>query len=131
MENILYSKDEADALTFSERNEAWRNESEILNLLTDVNENVRKKAGMSFSKVLNENLRTRALILNTISRDKYIEDKQRGFKNPISSRNIDNDVEDEVVEALASTVTNRFKSLSHRYYKLKSSWLGKDKLNTG
>jgi len=30
MENILYSKDEADALTFSERNEAWRNESEIL-----------------------------------------------------------------------------------------------------
>ncbi len=105
------------------------NETEILNLLTDVNENVRKKAGMSFSKVLNENLRTRALILNTISRDKYIEDKQRGFKNPISSRNIDNDVEDEVVEALASSVTNRFKSLSHRYYKLKSSWLGKEKLN--
>jgi len=30
MKNILYSRDEADALTFSEKNENWRNEAEIL-----------------------------------------------------------------------------------------------------
>ena len=90
---------------------------------------LRKDAGLEFSKVLDQNKRTRSLILNTISRDKYIEDNKRGFINPISSRNLDNDVEDEVVKALADAVTGRFKDLSHRYYKLKSKWFNMDKLN--
>ena len=53
----------------------------------------------------------------------------RGFKRIMSSRNLDNDVEDEVVKALADAVTGRFKDLSHRYYKLKSKWFNMDKLN--
>ena len=104
-------------------------ETQILNLLSDQDPELRKEAGLEFSKVLDENKRTRSLILNTISRDKFIEDKKRGFKNPISSRNLDNDVEDEVVKALAEAVTARFKDLSHRYYKLKSKWFGKERLN--
>ena len=84
-------------------------ETQILNLLSDQDPELRKEAGLEFSKVLDENKRTRSLILNTISRDKFIEDKKRGFKNPISSRNLDNDVEDEVVKALAEAVTARFK----------------------
>ena len=44
MENILYSKDEADALTFSERNEAWRNESEILKAQLIIDNIDRKKS---------------------------------------------------------------------------------------
>ena len=103
-------------------------ETEILNLLSDPDPDLRKDAGLEFSKVLNQNKRTRSLILNTISRDKYIEDNKRGFINPISSRNLDNDVEDEVVRALADAVTGRFKDLSHRYYKLKSKWFNMDKL---
>ena len=54
---------------------------------------------------------------------------QLSVKNPISSRNLDNDVEDDVVNALAMAVTNRFSDLSHRYYKLKAKWFGKEKLN--
>ena len=104
-------------------------ETEILNLLSDPDPDLRKDAGLEFSKVLDQNKRTRSLILNTISRDKYIEDNKRGFINPISSRNLDNDVEDEVVKALADAVTGRFKDLSHRYYKLKSKWFNMDKLN--
>ena len=104
-------------------------ETNILNLLSDKNGNTRKKAAKEFSRVLNENIKTRSLILNTISRDKSVEDKKRGFLNPISSRNLDNDVEDEVVKALASSVTSRFGELSHRYYKIKSSWFKKEKLN--
>ena len=104
-------------------------ETEILNLLSDPDPDLRKDAGLEFSKVLDQNKRTRSLILNTISRDKYIEDNKRGVINPISSRNLDNDVEDEVVKALADAVTGRFKDLSHRYYKLKSKWFNMDKLN--
>ena len=104
-------------------------ETQILNLLSDQDPELRKEAGLEFSRVLDDNKRTRSLILNTISRDKFIEDKKRGFKNPISSRNLDNDVEDEVVKALAEAVTARFSDLSHRYYKLKSQWFGKEKLN--
>ena len=104
-------------------------ETEVLNLLTDKDPDIRKDAGLSFSKTLKENLRTRSLIINTISRDKHTEDKKRGFENPISSRNLDNDVEDEVVEALTVSVTERFKDLSHRYYKLKASWFNVKHLN--
>ena len=36
-----------------------------------------------------------AMILNVISRDKHIEDNKRGFKSILSSRNLENDIEDE------------------------------------
>ena len=104
-------------------------ETNILNLLSDKNSNIRKKAAKEFSRVLNENIKTRSLIINTISRDKSVEDKKRGFLKPISSRNLDNDVEDQVVKALATSVTNRFSDLSHRYYQIKSSWFKKPALN--
>jgi len=104
-------------------------ETEVLNLLSDPDPEIRKDAGLIFSNVLNQNKRTRSLIINTISRDKFIEDNKRGFKNPISSRNLDNDVEDDVVTALAMAVTNRFSDLSHRYYALKAKWFDKEKLN--
>ena len=104
-------------------------ETNILNLLSDKNSSIRKKAAKEFSRVLNENIKTRSLIINTISRDKSVEDKKRGFLKPISSRNLDNDVEDQVVKALATSVTNRFSDLSHRYYQIKSSWFKKPALN--
>ena len=45
MKNILYSKDEADALTFSEKNEIWRNESEILKTKLII-DNIKKKKNL-------------------------------------------------------------------------------------
>ncbi len=123
----LFDESSSD-LRFSFR-EQKLTETEILNLLSDSKPDVRKEAGLVFSKTLNRNLRTRALILNTLAKDKYIEDKKRGFINSISSRNLENDVEDVVVEALATAVTDRFSDLSHRYYKLKSKWFKKNKLN--
>ena len=38
-----------------------------------------KIAGKSLSDILNKNKRIFATILNVISRDRYIEDKKRGF----------------------------------------------------
>jgi oligoendopeptidase F len=38
-------------------------------------------------------------------------------------------VEDEVVDALAGSVTEAFPRLSHRYFKLKAKWFGKERLD--
>ena len=86
----LFDESSSD-LRFQFRDEIL-SETEVLNLLSDPDPEIRKDAGLTFSNVLNQNKRTRSLIINTISRDKFIEDNKRGFKNPISSRNLDNDV---------------------------------------
>ena len=47
------------------------------------------------------------LITNTLAKDKQIEDSWRKFARPISSRNLANQVEDEVVDALIAAVARR------------------------
>ena len=88
----------------------------------------RKEAGASLSSVLKENEKLFTLILNVIAKDRDIDDKWRGFKTPVSSRNLGNDVDDHVVTALADTVTSRMADISHRYYALKAGWFGSSKL---
>ena len=104
-------------------------EAEILNLLSDPDPNNRKLAGKSLSNILEKNKRVFSMILNVISRDRFIEDNKRGFKNIVSSRNLDNDVEDEVVDALVHTVDKAMPKLTHRYYKWKANEFGKNKLD--
>ena len=103
--------------------------NEVLNLLTDRDGKVRKAAAKSLGKVLGANLREFALITNTLAKDKEIEDKWRKFARPVSSRNLANFVEDEVVDALATAVNAAYPALSHRYYKLKAKWFGGDRLD--
>ena len=103
--------------------------NEVLNLLTDRDGKVRKAAAKSLGKVLGANLREFALITNTLAKDKEIEDKWRKFPRPVSSRNLGNFVEDEVVDALATAVKAAYPALSHRYYKLKAKWFGGDRLD--
>lgn len=104
-------------------------EAEILNYLSDPDPENRKIAGQSLSKILEKNKRIFGMILNVISRDRYIEDNKRGFKRIVSSRNLDNDVEDEVVDALVKTVDEAMPKLTHRYYKWKAKQFGKTKLD--
>ena len=104
-------------------------EAEILNLLSDSDPENRKIAGKSLSEILDKNKRIFAMILNVISRDRYIEDNKRGFQRIMSSRNLDNDVEDEVVDALVNTVDKAMPKLTHRYYKWKAKQFGKNKLD--
>ncbi|MFQ5773382.1 MAG: M3 family oligoendopeptidase [Kiloniellaceae bacterium] len=102
--------------------------AEILNKLTDRDGAVREAAAKSLGQVLGENLRVFALITNTLAKDKQIEDGWRGFARPVSSRNLANFVEDEVVEALVQSVRAAYPRLSHRYYALKAGWFGVDRL---
>jgi len=102
---------------------------EVLNRLTDSDPKQRKKAGRSLSAGLNSRIRLFSLVTNTIAKDKEIEDTKRGFLKPMSSRNLANQVEDEVVDALAGAVTSNYGRLSHRYYALKARWFGVERLN--
>jgi oligoendopeptidase F len=102
--------------------------TEVLHKLTDHDGAVRKAAAKSFAQGLGENIRTFALITNTLAKDKEIEDKWRDFTAPVSSRNLANFVEDEVVDALVTAVKAAFPRLSHRYYALKARWLGLDRM---
>lgn len=98
--------------------------SEIMTRMSDKNSLVRKKAAKSFGKGLEKNIKLFSLITNTLAKDKDIEDKWRNFPRPVSSRNLANQVEDEVVDALSKAVKNSYVDLSHRYYLLKARWMG-------
>ncbi len=98
--------------------------AEALHLLSEPDAGKRKRAAKALGEVFGKNARLFALITNTLAKDKEIEDRWRKFERPISSRNLANFVEDEVVDALISAVRASFPRLSHRYYRLKASWFG-------
>ena len=102
--------------------------AEALHLLSDRDPDKRKRAAKSIGEVFGRNVRLFALVTNTLAKDKEIEDRWRSFKRPISSRNLSNFVEDEVVDALISAVRGAYPTLAHRYYRLKAKWFGVDTL---
>ncbi len=102
--------------------------AEALDMLSSRKPKEREQAAKVLGKEFGKQAHVFTLITNTLAKDKSIEDDLRGFKQPISSRNVSNQVEDEVVEALIETVKANYKTLSHRYYKLKAGWLGGKKL---
>ena len=104
------------------------NSAKIFNLLSDKKENIRKEAAKSIGKVLGNNIKIFTTITNTLAKDKSINDTWRNLPEPVSSRNLANVVEDEVVDCLAKSVIDLYPSLSHRYYSLKAKWFGKKRL---
>lgn len=89
----------------------------------------RKAAAKAMGKVLGDNSRLFGLVTNTLAKDKEIDDRWRKYARPVSARNLANQVEDEVVDALVTAVKDSYGSLSHRYYAMKAKWMGQEKLN--
>ncbi len=141
LEKLLHEKSVAGAVAwqrlFDETEAALRfpvdgkelTSAEALHLLSDADPAARKSAAKAIGKVLGANVRIFTQITNTLAKDKEIEDRWRGFKRPISSRNLGNFVEDEVVDALIATVRQSYPRLSHRYYRLKAKWFGVEALS--
>jgi oligoendopeptidase F len=100
-----------------------------LNMLQDADEAKRRKGAEALAATFKDNIRLFALITNVLAKDKDISDRWRGFKDIADSRHLSNRVEPEVVEALVSAVREAYPRLSHRYYKLKAKWFGKEQLN--
>jgi oligoendopeptidase F len=103
--------------------------ADVLNALTDHDRAVRRKSAKALGRVLGGNLRLFSLITNMLAKDKEIEDQWRKFPFPVSERNLHNQVDDAVVEALVASVRDAFPDLAHRYYRLKARWFGRKTLD--
>jgi oligoendopeptidase F len=105
------------------------NSSEIFNLLSSKESKTRKKASKIIGEVLGQNIRLLSFVTNILAKDKDINDNLRNFSKPISSRNLSNFIEDEIVDNLISVVKKNYPNISHRYYKIKAKLLGLKKMH--
>ena len=99
-----------------------------LNLTQSPDEAKRRKGSEALAKTFGANIKLFTLITNTLAKDKDISDRWRGFKDISDARHLSNRVEPEVVAALVESVRRNYAQISHRYYRMKAKWLGKDKL---
>lgn len=104
------------------------NDAQIGRLCLSPDAELRAKAGKEINKVSKDNSFSVCYIYNMIMKDKAVEDKKRGFKLPMSARNLSEEVSDETVNALAQTVRDNYKNIAWRFYKLKAKLLGVDKI---
>jgi len=104
--------------------------TEALDQLSDTRRPRREVAAKAIGAELAANSRLFAHITNTLAKDKQIEDTWRRYPHPLAARNLANQVEDDVVEALVTAVRDSYASTAHRYYALKARWFGQDKLAT-
>ena len=102
--------------------------TEALNQLSDPKEERRAAAAHGIAKALAEKTQLFTLITNVLAKDKAIGDEWRKYARPVSSQNLANLVEDEVVDALVAAAKDSYATTAHRYYALKAKWLGKKKL---
>lgn len=102
---------------------------DVMHMLQSADKTERKKALTGISGALAAKAGLFTFVTNTLAKDKGLEDEKRGFARPISSRNLDNDIEDEAVDALLKAVESRYSDISHRYYRWKAKKFGADVLN--
>ena len=105
------------------------NQAQFLTLMNGKDEKIRAETSKIFGETLAKNGKIITLITNTLAKDKEISDRWRKFKTPISSRNLSNLIEDDVVDSLRETVKKNYANTAHRYYKWKAKELGKTKLD--
>jgi oligoendopeptidase F len=102
-------------------------QQEILAKLYEPDRDLRRRAALAFTEGLEANQRTLTFIFNTLLADKASNDRLRGYDHWLQSRNLSNEVDDAMVEALIDAVTSRY-DLVARFYQLKQRLLGLDEL---
>ena len=101
---------------------------ELMALVHEANPDLRAAAYQELFRVYEQDAPILGQIYQTISRDWWNENvKLRGFKTPISVRNLINDIPDEVIEILLD-VTRKNAGHFQRFFALKAKRLGMDKL---
>ena len=88
---------------------------------------VRERAAASLTEGLRAIQKTTTFVFNTLLAEKASDDRLRRYDTWISSRNLDNQVEDATVDALVNAVTSRYDIVA-RYYRLKRRLLGLSEL---
>ncbi|WP_456426231.1 M3 family oligoendopeptidase [Rhodocaloribacter sp.] len=121
-----YFDETLGAMRFTLDGEAMT-QQQILAKLYEPDRDLRRRAALAFTEGLEANLRTLTFVFNTILADKATDDRLRGYPHWLASRNLENEVDDETVEALIGAVTSRF-DLVERFYTLKRRLLGYDEM---
>jgi oligoendopeptidase F len=102
--------------------------SDILNFLSDDDPMKREKAAKALARELEKKASLLTLITNTLAKDKEANDRVRNYPTITADRHLENHVEEDVVNALVAAVKDAYPALSHRYYKLKTKWMGTEKI---
>lgn len=102
-------------------------QSGILAKLYEPDRDVRRSAQESVTETLKDKLPILTFVFNTLAADKASDDRLRHYDTWVSSRNLSNEVSNDVVEALIDAVTSRYDIVA-RYYQLKRALLGLDEL---
>jgi oligoendopeptidase F len=98
-----------------------------LRQLYDHDREARRRAADSVTAGLRSQLRAMTFAFNTILADKASSDRLRKYPTWVSSRNMDNEISDDSVEALVHAVISRYDIVA-RYYTVKRRLLGYDEL---
>eukprot|EP00921_Rhytidocystis_pertsovi_P017383 GHVQ01027342.1.p1 GENE.GHVQ01027342.1~~GHVQ01027342.1.p1 ORF type:complete len:781 (+),score=119.78 GHVQ01027342.1:229-2571(+) len=101
------------------------NLEELLNKLFNKEQSVRRASLKCLNSGLEQSMINRfaALSLNMVTGSWHIEMRERNYKTLRSSRNLSNNVPDDVVDSLLLAVRTDGVELSKRYYKLKKNVL--------
>ncbi|MFC2078789.1 M3 family oligoendopeptidase [Candidatus Bipolaricaulota bacterium] len=103
--------------------------SEVMDYARDTSPDLREAAYRAILGVYESRSGKLAQIYKYIASDWQAENIDlRGMSSPISVRNLDNDVPDEVVDILLETCRNNA-GIYQRFFKLKAQWLGLPKLS--
>lgn len=98
-------------------------ETEILALLYDPDRIKRKAGAKSLTIGLKENAHVLTFIFNTLVQDHSLNDRLRSFDDPMSSRNLSNEIDKETVHSLMSSCEKNY-DMVDTYYGLKKKLLG-------
>ncbi|MEY2342897.1 M3 family oligoendopeptidase [Acidithiobacillus sp. IBUN Pt1247-S3] len=97
-------------------------EQELLSKLSHPDRNLRKDAAESLSRGLQGRMHTLAFCFNAVLADKALDDRLRRYPHWLADRNLANEIDDGMVEALEAAVVARY-PLVGRYYRLKARLL--------
>src|SRR5262249_16792555 len=100
---------------------------EVLARLYDADRGTRRAAAEGLTRGLPDNSRLLTFIFNTLVQDHRSTCDLRHFSSPMGERNLDNEISEQVVEALM-TAAERHHATVQRYYRLKGRLLGLEPL---
>lgn len=101
---------------------------ELMSYVRQADPDLRAAAYQKLYEVYGEQGSILGQVYQTIVRDWRNENiNLRGYKSPISARNLGNDIPDEVVDTLLD-VCKKNASVFQRFFRLKASWLGVEQI---
>lgn len=103
-------------------------EAELFSYLYQQDKDIRKKALGTIVEKYKDHEMIFTHILSNILKDWGLESKKKNFKTPISRRNLDNEVSDDIVEVLGKVTSESYKVVE-RYYNLKRKILNLPELH--